>query len=94
MYLDEYKTAMQRIINLNKTYDIEPNKSDKWVNPKDEDLDAEDFELVWNCIKKWDVNVPWAYDGYCHSTGNHVMQILFALRLRDFSDYYPNNNKE
>lgn len=58
-----------------------------WPDPKAEDLESEDFNLVWECIKTWDINVPAVYSGYCGSTGNHVMQILFATGKRNIQDY-------
>lgn len=58
-----------------------------WPDPKPEDLEAEDFTLVWECIKTWDINVPEAYAGYCGATGNHVMAILFATGKRNITDY-------
>lgn len=58
-----------------------------WPDPKPEDLEKDDFNLVWECIKTWDVNVPEVYSGYCGCTGNHVMQILFATGKRNIQDY-------
>jgi hypothetical protein len=37
------------------------------------------FEAVWQAIKRWDINVPDAYAGYCGATGNHVRAILDAV---------------
>lgn len=48
-------------------------------DPEPEDLKRPEFEAVWQAIKKWDVNVPEAYNGYCGATGNHVMVILDAI---------------
>ena len=59
----------------------------QWPDPKPEDLESKDFNLVWECIKTWDINVPEAYNGYCKATGNHVMQILFAIGWRNITDY-------
>lgn len=58
-----------------------------WPSSKPEDLESEDFNLVWEAIKTWDINVPAVYQGYCSATGNHVMEILFALNLRNIQDY-------
>ena len=58
-----------------------------WPDPKPEDLESEDFNLVWECIKSWDINVPEVYEGYCGATGNHVMAILFATGKRSIQDY-------
>lgn len=60
-----------------------------WPAPKSKDLLAEDFNMVWEAIKLWDINVPAVYGGYCTATGNHVMEILFALGLRNIQDYSP-----
>ena len=60
-----------------------------WPDPKPEDLEKEDFNLAWECIKTWDINVP-EVDGegmYTGATGNHVMQILFATGKRNITDY-------
>lgn len=37
------------------------------------------FKAIWDEIKEWDVNVPYAYGGYCGATGTHVHAILKAL---------------
>lgn len=58
-----------------------------WPDPKPSDLIAEDFNLVWECIKSWDINVPEVHEGYAEATGNHVMSILFATGKRNIADY-------
>ncbi len=50
-----------------------------WPDPSPEMLATPEFEAVWQCIKKWDINVPDAYAGYCGANGNHVRAILDAL---------------
>lgn len=50
-----------------------------WRSPKPETLETPEFEAVWQCIKDWDINVPYAYTGYCGANGNHVRAILDAL---------------
>jgi len=50
-----------------------------WPDPTPEMLTTPEFEAVWQCIKKWDINVLDAYVGYCGATGNHVRAILDAL---------------
>lgn len=52
---------------------------DNWPDPTPEMLDTPEFNAIWDCIKKWDINVPDAYVGYCGATGNHVRAILEAL---------------
>jgi hypothetical protein len=37
------------------------------------------FDAIWTEIKEWDVNVPYAYGGYCGASGSHVYAILKAL---------------
>lgn len=49
-------------------------------DPSSEDLKRPEFEAVWQAIKRWDINVPDQYQGYCGATGNHVMAILDALQ--------------
>lgn len=53
--------------------------NDAWPDPTPEMLKLSEFEAVWKCIKYWDINVPYAYKGYCGATGNHVRAILDAL---------------
>lgn len=50
-----------------------------WPDPTLEQLTSPEFEAIWQCIKRWDINVPDAYNGYCGATGNHVRAILDAL---------------
>lgn len=38
------------------------------------------FDAIWNTIKKWDVNVPHVYSGYCGANGNHVRAIYDAVK--------------
>lgn len=54
-------------------------RSREWPDPTPEMLASPEFEAVWQLIKSWDINVPEAYSGYCHATGNHVRAILDAL---------------
>jgi hypothetical protein len=51
-----------------------------YKDPTEEDLKLPEFEIIWQAIKSWDINVPEIYEGYCGATGNHVMCILNALR--------------
>ena len=51
-----------------------------WPDPTPEMLQTPEFNAVWNCIKRWDINVPDAYNGYMGATGNHVRAILDALK--------------
>jgi hypothetical protein len=51
----------------------------EWPDPTPEMLDDPRFEAVWQCIKRWDINVPEVYSGYMGATGNHVRAILDAL---------------
>jgi hypothetical protein len=50
-----------------------------WPDPTTEMIASPEFEAIWQCIKSWDINVPHAYSGYMHATGNHVRAILEAL---------------
>ncbi len=50
-----------------------------WPDPTPEMLQDPRFEAIWQTIKRWDINVPGAYGGYCGATGNHVRAILDAL---------------
>lgn len=49
-------------------------------NPTVDDLNDPVFEAIWQTIKRWDVNVPDCYTGYCGANGSHVMLILNAIR--------------
>lgn len=54
-----------------------------WPDPTPEMLASPEFEAIWQCIERWDINVPEAYAGYTGATGNHVRAILDAVsRLR------------
>lgn len=52
-----------------------------WPDPTPEMLQGDDlFDAIWNTIKAWDINVPYAYGGYCGATGNHVRAIYDAVK--------------
>jgi hypothetical protein len=68
--------------------DGEPPNPIAWPDPTQEMLDSPLFMAVWNCIKKWDINVPNAYAGYCGATGNHVRAILDALNTYSHLIFY------
>lgn len=60
-------------------------KKNEWRDPLPEELNTLEFKAVWDCIKKWDIGLPWdvTCDGnllYSSATGNHVVAILDALR--------------
>ncbi len=55
-------------------------KFKKLPNPTKRDLEDPLFNSIWNVIKKWDINVPDSYSGYCGANGSHVMLILKALK--------------
>jgi hypothetical protein len=59
----------------------EPENPIPWPEPTPEMLETPEFEAVWQCIKRWDINVPDRYSGYCGATGNHVRAILDALAM-------------
>ena len=48
--------------------------------PTTESFSKTEFKAIWEAIKKWDINVPSAYKGYCGATGNHVMAIMDSLK--------------
>lgn len=47
-------------------------------DPTPEMLETPEFNAVWECIKRWDIEVK-PGDGYAGATGNHVRAILDAL---------------
>lgn len=60
--------------------DADPTQASvPWPDPTPEMIAMPEFETIWQCIKSWDINVPYAYEGYCGATGNHVRAILDAL---------------
>lgn len=61
---------------------IDPATKREWPDPTPEMLASPEFNAIWDCIKRWDINVPDAYVGYCGATGNHVRAILDALGPR------------
>jgi hypothetical protein len=52
---------------------------DPWLEPTPHMLLRPDFEAVWQAIRRWDINVPTVYRGYCGASGNHVRVILDAI---------------
>jgi hypothetical protein len=61
-----------------RTGDGDETLMPNWPDPTPEMLASPEFEAIWQCIKRWDINVPDIYGGYCHATGNHVRAILDA----------------
>lgn len=51
----------------------------EWPDPTEEELRSPLFEVIWQAIKTWDINVPSAYSGYCGATGNHAVAIVHAI---------------
>ncbi|BDD79805.1 hypothetical protein [Burkholderia phage FLC9] len=54
-------------------------------NPTDDDLNSPLFEAIWQVIKKWDVNVPEFYAGYCGANGSHAKLILDSILAKGTS---------
>ena len=48
-------------------------------NPSSDQLQSQEFDVIWRTIKSWDVNVPEFYSGHCGANGAHVVMILEAL---------------
>jgi len=53
---------------------------ERMPNPTDADLADPLFDAIWQVTKRWDVNAPEYYVGYCGMNGSHVMLILNAIR--------------
>ena len=54
-------------------------------DPFPDELNTPEFNAVWECIKDWDISVPFDTDDedrqlYSSATGNHVVAILDSLR--------------
>jgi hypothetical protein len=60
-----------------------------WPDPSPAMLERPEFEIIWQVIKRWDINVPEAYSGYCGVTGNHVRAILDALDAASYGRELP-----
>ena len=91
-YMDIYaKTDDSRVVTsdeierggLIQTIDKVEEPRLAWPDPTGKDLKNPLFHVIWECIKKWDINVPNAYVGYCGATGNHVKAIMDALNAAD-----------
>lgn len=59
--------------------------SENWRDPLPEELNTPEFNAVWDCIKNWDIGLPFDIHPsggqmYSGATGNHVVAILDALR--------------
>ena len=53
---------------------------ERMPNPTDADIADPLFEAIWQVTKRWDVNAPEYYVGYCGMNGSHVLLILNAIR--------------
>lgn len=51
--------------------DAPPTNPTLWPDPTEEMTFSPQFEAVWQCVKRWDIN--------CGATGNHVRAILDAI---------------
>jgi hypothetical protein len=51
----------------------------EWRSPSVEETKTPIFNAIWDVIKRWDVNVPDQYEGYCGANGNHVIQIMESV---------------
>lgn len=71
----------------------------EWPDPTAEELKDETFELIWQCIKTWDVGVSRYYAGYMGAIGNHAAAILHAIepvrqRTRDTAAAFKRVHEE
>ena len=57
-----------------------PKPHKEMSSPSEEELDSELFNSIWEVIKKWDINAPDYYSGYCGANGSHVKLILDAIK--------------
>ncbi len=49
-------------------------------SPTKEEMESDEFNAIWDIIKKWDINVPDYYNGYAGGNGSHVKLILDSLK--------------
>ncbi|HLJ25350.1 MAG TPA: hypothetical protein VKY85_01425 [Candidatus Angelobacter sp.] len=52
-----------------------------WPDPTPWMLNDPLWNVIWEAIKTWDINVPAVYGGYMGATGNHATAIFNAIRL-------------
>jgi hypothetical protein len=69
----------RKVAKLRLEHD-ERNRPISWPDPTPEMLADPLFVAVWDCIKRWDIAVPGAYDGICGAYGNHARAIVDAIR--------------
>ncbi len=49
--------------------------NDRQQKPSTEDLKNPNFDIIWNVIRSWQ------FDEYEGATGNHVVELMNALKL-------------
>ncbi|MCP4394462.1 MAG: hypothetical protein GY804_09395 [Alphaproteobacteria bacterium] len=57
------------------------------INPSYDDIEAEDFNKIWDIIKNWEVKNPKNNGRFEPACGQHALQILFATGRRRIEDY-------
>jgi len=70
---------------MKKEY-LERLRNEPWPDPTKEMLDNPIFNAIWECIKDWDINVPFAYSGIMSATGNHARAIFDAIKAKEASE--------
>ncbi len=74
------RNVIVRTVCENESWTVYPIPTPTdWPDPTPDTLKTPEFEAVWRCIKKWDIERK-PGDGYCGATGNHVRAILDALK--------------
>lgn len=84
--------AREKVNRLQSVFRAEDSHLKTMPNPTEEELKHPIFEAIWQTIKRWDVNVPDYYSGYCGANGSHVKLILDAIeplaKWRSFSSWW------
>jgi len=49
-------------------------------SPTNDEINSKLFKCIFDVIKRWDINDPKYYSGYCSGNGSHTKLILDAVR--------------
>jgi len=64
------------------------------MKPTEADLGSSEFKELWNYIKSWEIKVPGdTVHDRGRPAGQHVMDILVAVGLRNSADYFKSDTE-